>query len=53
MTDLVERLRAPPLAERNEGIKIEAADEIERLRKALDEVKAELLQVYEKAWEKN
>jgi hypothetical protein len=32
MTDIVKRLRAPPLAERNEGIKIEAADEIERLR---------------------
>jgi precorrin-3B methylase len=38
MIDIVKRLRAPPLAERNEGIKIEAADEIERLRAALQEI---------------
>jgi hypothetical protein len=32
MTDIVKRLRAPVLVERNDGIRLEAADEIERLR---------------------
>jgi hypothetical protein len=32
MTDIVKRLRAPVRVEREDGIRIEAADEIERLR---------------------
>ena len=35
MTDSVERLRAPVTVERHDGLLIEAADEIERLRKLL------------------
>jgi hypothetical protein len=38
--DLVERLRAPVRVERNDGILIEAADEIERLRAALRAIRA-------------
>jgi hypothetical protein len=33
--DLIKRLRAPVLVERDDGIRIEAAAEIERLRAAL------------------
>lgn len=38
MTDIVKRLRDPVLVERNDGIRLEAADEVERLREALDNI---------------
>ena len=57
MTDIVERLRRLQRAWKDDPHGVgeayrQAADEIEKLRANLDEVRAELLQAHERAWER-